>query len=428
MASAEGGALLARIALTAACLVILFARPAHPTSVSPRDAIYWWTVLAFGWRSALYCLDLYHPMPSGNTGLFVDYGPMLLAGMMIFVRALRESLHIDAAGGGLLVLSVLSLGYVANGSAGFMAIFSFLLVLPAIVRPSKLHVASLGRGLHHSARILAASLLALTLFAGTTAFGPCRLDKCSHFGVQLGAEGGANALGLAAAIICVLAATTLRTRAVILYLSAAAVIVDLAVSRSAFLPLGLGGAAILAQRCRAGQGRLLVRIVIAASVGSVLYVAFASWTPEAFTGRGALWLQARELIRQHPWLGYGSSFWVRQSATTDVVANYSAHNVALETLVSFGFVGGLVLVVTIIVLFRERSQESGHQLTVALVTWLGASATEVIAAPGRVYIFPAAFILLFLLSRARTFDPLDRASAPHGASTSQQPDKCRLDG
>jgi O-antigen ligase len=147
--------------------------------------------------------------------------------------------------------------------------------------------------------------------------------------------------------------------------------------------------------------RLMAALTVVTAV-LVGVVAFTTWQPDAFTYRGVLWLKAQELILQNPLLGVGSTYWVRQPLTTALAANYSAHNLALEVLVSTGLVGALALVGAVILCARRTAPEARIIALGMAVVWLAAGITEVTSAPGRLYLVPALLPLVFVLFNARS--------------------------
>jgi O-antigen ligase len=326
---------------------------------------------------------------------------MVALGGLLFFSSAPRGVHVDVAGLSLAAYSVLSFGFVITRDADWMPFLAAAAILPAIRMRDGITSGPIKRALIDSMRIIAMTALLLAAIAPGRTFGPCRLDKCSVFQMQLGSLGDANSVGMTVAVIGVLAAQSLQKRSrIVPYLIAVAAIVDLSVSRSALLPLALGTAAVLAYRFLPRRStRVALAALVCVGVVAILVVAMGTWSRNDFTGRGSLWVRAQKLIAEQPIFGYGSSFWVRQTETSGVVANYSTHNVLLEVLLSAGAIGLLLICIAIVAAARGRSGGDDGLFDVALIVWLAAGVTEVFALPGRLYLLPAMFPLLFILAR-----------------------------
>ncbi|OLP61505.1 hypothetical protein BJF93_00810 [Xaviernesmea oryzae] len=100
-------------------------------------------------------------------------------------------------------------------------------------------------------------------------------------------------------------------------------------------------------------------IILALTLGSVYFAGLHDLTATlmsdpTFTGRDDIWAFASRSIPDHPWFGHGyASFWQSPvilgmekdfEANWDVRGIVTAHNVYLDAIVTYGFLGGLPLI------------------------------------------------------------------------------------
>ncbi|MBF4624224.1 O-antigen ligase [Clavibacter sp. VKM Ac-2872] len=371
-----------------------------------RSAHYLWIVAGFGLPGVLRVTELTQQSTGSANELLsiIRFVPMLLIGAIIGVRSLsRGRLY----GGHLLLLLAICIPVAfASGDFSptpFVAAFAFLPALAVDREPVDVRVILLA--LVHSLK--AVVVLVGFYGVGGTIIGACRLDKCSLWGQQLGEFGSGNALGVAIAVLAFASIVTARNSAWILVaVVASGLLVDLCSSRSALIIWALASVAAVLIRTT-GRMRLVTRTRLMAALTTVAAllvcaVAVTSWRPDAFTYRGILWLKAQELILENPLLGWGSTYWVRQPITTALSANYSAHNLALETFVSTGLVGALALTAAFIACVRRTAPDVRMIALGMAVVWLAGGITEVTSAPGRLYLVPALLPLVFVLFNARS--------------------------
>jgi O-Antigen ligase len=412
----------ASVVLLAACLAIVFTKLRHPPDIRLRlRAEYWWTIFAVGWPGMLLVTNLANASgDSVDWGTIVQFGPMLAIGAYLGLRWVMAG-ELTVAGDLLLIVLAITLSYIAGGATFIMPIAAAVAVLPALGRAkSRAPIGVLIGGLGDSLKLIALALLASEFLPGGALLGSCRLDKCSVWGQQLGALGTGNAFGLTLAFAApslIIAAKSWR--GALLAIPSTLAIIDLSASRSALISWIFGVAACLIYR---GSRHIslprrlsMVAIPLVGAVGATAYVAVAQWDSAALTGRGALWLRAHEIISNSPFFGVGPSFWVRQQATDEVFANYATHNLVLEVLVSLGSVGFIFFICAVCSAVISAPTQSRPLVLVLLTMWMSGSISEVIAAPGRLYILPAAMVIFFLASNADPDDnehPLGSTSVP----------------
>lgn len=387
------------VVLLASCILTVFLLIRDPLRVSSRRGwVYWWSFSAFGYQICYLVATSVGIVtnPSGFTSYVARFGPMFVVGLVLAIKALADRDFCVPVSSLLLVLPILySLAFCLDGGSLAAPSLSLVGLLPALVVPKhrwRLNDFLLGVRESLMAALALFSILALLW---PKFFGPCRSDKCSLWDVQIGSAGSANALGVALAATAVVACIGLRPRATVAVCFLALAIIDLTCSRSALFVIGAGIASAVVPISAGRIGDVYRRLILVATGLLVLIIPFLNWGPEELTERPILWDRAKLLIADNPVFGYGTSFWVRQGRTNELAANYSTHNLGLETLVSFGALGLLLTVAAICAAVWASQNQSPSLIILAL--WLGAGVTEVAAAPGRPYLFPGLLVAAFLV-------------------------------
>jgi O-antigen ligase len=103
-----------------------------------------------------------------------------------------------------------------------------------------------------------------------------------------------------------------------------------------------------------GLIRILHKITFIVSLGLSLLPLLMTFSDDAFTSRGVLWRSAKQLINDSPIIGNGQSYWTHQFSSQGFVANYGTHNIWLDNLVAFGFVGLSLFMFTLLSIRRRR--------------------------------------------------------------------------
>ncbi|MFZ7086698.1 O-antigen ligase family protein [Curtobacterium sp. RRHDQ10] len=385
---------------------------------------------------ALYfgCLGTLLPLavPSlGTVGTVLRLGPVAVASLLLLLRTIRQGSRLSAAGGMMLALfaGLFAFG-LANGEP-LMTLASFIVFLPMIVSPvSRYSGASLRRGALTAVGLFGVTILLSALVFHQEVLGACRGDKCSLWGEALGPLGTGNALGvcLASVSLVALALMTSFWRWVGCALGGV-MLVDLTSSRSALISWAAGALIVgiysvgswrrrtrsspvdrlpRSQNILRGEGitkpRHMLGLLVFGMSLTVLVLPFLDLPSQSFTGRGNLWNYGADELFPRSWLfGYGSSFWVRQSLTSDLQANYSTHNAALEMLISGGVWGLSCLVLAVILTLRGVKDERTRGLTLAFLgTWIATGLTEVASLPGRIYLLPGLLVFVFLYGHSQS--------------------------
>jgi len=381
---------------------------------SRRGLMYWWVWAAFGLSlvdTALVAVGLVSS--TDQVIAFAFNVPMLGLGLLVAGRAARRDGRLSMSALLCTAPIIISFAYVMGGGSVGTPVQAIVSMLVAIVLPADGYdPEEIIAGMVSSLRALAILLLLLVVAGVPTLIGECRADKCSLWGQQIGQAGNANGLGMAVAFVGVVVGWRLSWWRLVVVLVGVALLTDLSSSRSALLPLAFGLIAIVIERRTRGLVRTALRSVALVSVvGTIFVIGLWPWPPSSFTDRAGLWRHALALALERPWFGWGLSFWVRQPETTTLDANYSAHNMLLETLVSFGIVGLILIVVGLFVVSGTVRPDARSMWFVATVCLLGGGVTEVVATAGRFYLVPGAFILLFILSRGEAVKSVAQCSS-----------------
>lgn len=365
-----------------------------------RGMMFWWVWSAFGLPLASTALQAAGVVSITNKAIgFAFTVPMLGIGLLLAIRAGLRDGKVSMGALACTAPIVLSLSYVLGGGSTAIPIQAIASMLVAVVIPvGGYDPDEIAAGLVSSLRSLAVLMLVLAAVGVPGLIGQCRPDKCSLWGEQIGQAGNANGLGMAVAFVGVVVAVRLSWWRVVIVFVGVALLTDLCSSRSALFPLAFGLAAILVERLARRTALNLLRApALGTAIGTIVVIGLWPWSPVSFTDRAGLWRQALSLTSERPWFGWGPSFWVRQPHTTTLDANYSAHNMLLEVLVSFGIVGLLMIVAGVFLVRRTLHPGASALWHTATLCLLGGGVMEVIAAPGRFYLVPGAFILLLVL-------------------------------
>ncbi|WP_146081628.1 O-antigen ligase family protein [Clavibacter michiganensis] len=334
-----------------------------------------------------------------DLSVFLRFAPMLALGIAIGVSNIFHG-HLYGSHLLLLLVVTIPIAYVIDGFS-LMPIVAGLAFLPALAASKgRVPVELLVAGLGHSLKLISVPLI---LFGITgSVLGTCRMDKCSVWGQQLGTMGAGNALGLLVAVLAFAGVYTARSNFwAVANLIGTLLLVDLSSSRSGLVvwvfAVGAGALLRLTESVALTVRIRLMAAALTVAVAGAVAVAVTPWSPSAFTLRGILWLRAQDLIADNVLLGVGSSFWVRQPYTTAMRPNYATHNIVLESMLSFGLLGTVALVLALIAaILRADLQSRLIGLAIAVI-WVAGGIAEVPSAPGRLYLVPGLLPLLFVI-------------------------------
>ncbi|WP_062465390.1 O-antigen ligase family protein [Demequina soli] len=367
---------------------------------------FWWVVAAFtsSGMGTLLSFNLFTYTLNG--AVFLEAGPPAIIGLLMIALTFTEHRPRLGAGGiAMLGLFVLFGVHVVVGQSPLMPLISFALFLPAMFVPYRRYdFEALKSGLRIA---ISACLGVLSLFVLTQPgkmIGPCRLDKCSVWGLSLGETGSGNAVGMFLAGVGVLSIlVTAGWWRSLLVAIGAWLLVDLTSSRSAlysFLAgVGIALAWALTTRLRS-RGFLWAALAAASAV--VVTLPLVITDPTKFTGRAQLWQYTWQILPSSPIAGFGPSFWVRGDGSDGIDRNYATHNLFTEMLISGGVLGLSLFVGAILgALAAQRSLATWAHVAATAAMVIITSMTEVTSAPGRLYLVPCFVVYLFVAANTR---------------------------
>ena len=389
-------------AIVTGCVLLLFVKmPASTCGPALRRIEYWWSIAAFLVPALMSLSSLLGVQFPQEIGVLLAYGPATIIGSLMLAKGALTG-HLSRFALPLVLLLLMTGVWSLDGGSWITPLVSGALYLPALVVPYPLLAfPAIMRGIIDSLKLFAIALATSALLAPGPLIGSCRLDKCSVWGVQIGPGGTGNAIGL---IVVIMAAFTMmavkRWRDLALVFSSALLFGDATGSRSALLLLLIAIPTAIMRRGSNSRRNWRMMVPLVVSLGAVVYVATGEWSADAATGRGQLWTLAQRLIRNSPIWGYGPSFWVRQDGRNGISTNYASHNLLLETLVSFGAFGLLVLTFLCLLALRGVKSDLKPMFIGLFAVWIASGITEVVALPGRTYILATVVPFLLLATTA----------------------------
>ncbi|MGZ8176976.1 hypothetical protein ACXVUM_03530 [Williamsia sp. SKLECPSW1] len=301
-----------------------------------------------------------------------------------------------------------------------------LLTIPLLKR-ERVTLAALAWAARASLLVIAITVLvAVTVVPG--AVGSCRTDKCGSAGEALTSAfaGNGNVLGLAVALLLPFALVGRRWPHVIALLVAVVALGELAGSRTALIGVGIVTLMTVALRTSSAH-RAIHLIGLLASLGLSLLPVLLSYGDEAFSFRGTLWNEAKLLIGRHLVLGAGPAFWERLGTTSVYDANYSPHNAWLDTTLSVGVAGVIVIVGAMALKAFLLEGEERSVFIVAVCGLLGISTLESLMTPYFLGILPCVPVLLLMIGPGRLLVPR-RIGLPRRRHPAPEPARLETEG
>lgn len=344
-----------------------------------------------------------NPATSTVVSVGVQYGPAMLTGWLLLLSTKGDA---RLNGGAVVVALVPVMATVyalETGQAAAWSVAWLAMAAPALVtRRVANGAAALVRGFRTSLVLIWLLILVLALLRPAETFQSCRMDKCSVVGTFLAPGGVSNGLGVTFALMLPIVLFGLATRPALIVGVAGLLMIDYTGSRAALIAGLVGLAVAWSYRLPArGLRRLALSGLAAISVTASLVPAAHGFAPTAATDRGALWIRAKELISQQPLIGHGPSFWVRQIATSEVISNYSAHNIWLELLVATGLIGALAVVIGSVMSLVQTDPSVRPLVFTGLVTLVACGVFEAPVMPYRLSLTPGIFIAVLLAGGLR---------------------------
>jgi O-antigen ligase len=364
---------------------------------------YWWALSAFFFGGVGALATFSFLTLTFEQAMALRTAPLILMGLAMVVQTLlsRQAL-IPPTGFALLFY----FGILFTGDGFVMPFACLLAYLPVLIVPATgYNLNSLRAGATTGISLFLVVILGLGLAQPGALLGACRTDKCSRWGVALGALTTGNALGMylaAAAAISLVSAP--KWYSFLLTLIGSFILTELTSSRSGlyawYILVASAVAYILSQRLQSRLPLVLAALVVSATA---VAIPLMNWSPRELTFRPVLWWNAIDLIKDSPILGYGASFWVRNEYSFPtgtgfaISANYSTHNIVTELLITGGAMGTFAFVLALVLASRSGRGFATSTYTIFLTCVIvGASLTEVSAIPGRLYLFDGLGIYLFM--------------------------------
>ncbi|TKV57354.1 O-antigen ligase family protein [Nakamurella flava] len=375
----------------------------------PTIEFWWaWTAMVTAGVVALFSIGVLSGTATLATA--VRMIPLIVVGVIMVLQTLAaRTLSINWAGGLIGAYFVLLLAFAFGGESVAQACLSLAVFLPAILgRRTGYDLRQIRNGLRLGTLTAIIAIAMIGIAQSSDFFGPCRTDKCSVWGLSIGTAGDGNALGIFYAIAAALCLLIIDGRWKFLVISTASLaLVDLTSSRTALYSWIIGIVVAIVDRwCRRTNSNLMQAVTAIALGATCVILPLLAYRGDEFTYRATLWLSARGLAAESPLVGYGSSFWVRLGGEDGISANYSTHNLMMESLVASGAIGCLLLAGALTTAVLSAQDDSARRWSLGVVcVLLSGSLTEVISAPGRPYLFPALAVLALLAVSYTPDDP-----------------------
>lgn len=327
----------------------------------------------------LQCLSVIAPgvlnrtVAGTNIGAVFQALVLALASFIVFTTKIKDSKS-NALSMPIVFLGIYVFWAITNSLLLNQSWFGALSLAPLIVAISigNFNEKEIELGLWLSISIIA---LATTFtIAGYRVLMPCRPDKCMIIKETLDFNGTQNGFSISIALIgLILMYLTKVMRLRIALFVTIAFFVILGGSRSAFftfLFIGLG-LLISLRSTESKISKALPLIISILAVTLSLYPIFANFSDQSLTLRGVLWRNAKIAILNNPIIGNGPSYWTHQFSTGGFTANYGTHNIWLDNLVAFGFIG-LILFVIITGSLYTSAHNSDLSILISTIFTLGA--------------------------------------------------------
>lgn len=384
-----------------ASTIIFYVRNRPNNSSLPWLDSFWlhasltWPVL---FKTTLGVLLFSSATPQPETQLLIAYGPGILAGgTLLAFRLVRGARQLSPAGCAIFIVTVLGVPFTLLADATPLVFLAALAYLPFCIRsPYPVEATAWSNSARAALAISVSAFAFAALIRPDIAMEACRVDKCSIFGIVLTSPltGNGNYFGVATVIFCSLAVVGLKPLASILTLSAAALVIESAGSRSAMIALVAVAAFALSRIVSLRAGYLLgAWIILPLGVVATVTTAVAELPADFATGRSALWSVARKLIAESPIWGWGPSYWTRQQVTSSFNANYGTHNIWLETGVAGGLIAVFALAFAAIAVLRVTNTHTRVVVVSLFIALAYLSVLESAVQVSRLGLIPAAGLI-----------------------------------
>lgn len=236
------------------------------------------------------------------------------------------------------------------------------------------------------------------LLQSQPSIGPCRVDKCTFFGVVLTPFGEqSNLTSIIYALIFPYLAFFLKGKQFFWTTACFLINANICGGRTGLFAIaGLASVRLLTHGRSSAKSKL---IFVLLSLGIFLVSCipvFRIYSNESFTGRGLLWNISREQIGKNFLFGSGPSFWVRLPELTSLPAFYSSHNLWLELGVSTGMMATSCFAIAMVSKCWTGIKNNQKILLYAIYSFLLCGTFEAPIMPYRTVQAPG-FYIFFLL-------------------------------
>ena len=234
-------------------------------------------------------------------------------------------------------------------------------------------------------------------------FTSCRADKCNILGIVFAPEGSqSNVISLTLGLLVALVDFKKSYFWILTNSLCLISIAEFTGGRSGTFAGMACLISVLIFKITGGRTSGTYKVFLSSLFAFSLIPVLFTFNPASFTGRGSLWIIAKQYISESIFFGYGASFWLRLPATNEIRANYSPHNIWLEIVVSTGLFGLVSLCVAIFISL-VRCDVNIRPFALSLISgFFVAGFSEAIVIPYRLIITPGFFLVFICLTSARS--------------------------
>jgi hypothetical protein len=337
---------------------------------------------------------------TGTSFTLVTYGPaIIMAIVLALIRLARPGAtpFLPAIVYGFVAL--LGVPYLFEGGT-LLNVIPVVLVLPLMIHSeARILLSSWFREARFGLLSIAAALALTGLISRGTLIGDCRADKCTVFGDVLISPltNNGNFAGISMVIVFAIACFGMKPIPTLILAVSVVSLVDLSGSRSADIAALTTAVISIAVSFRAESRSVLVTLAFLGGLLGSLTTALVAFPQTFATDRGALWIQARRLITDNPFVGWGPNYWTTQVNDGYFIANYSPHNFWLEIAVSGGAVSLVALIVAGVLLLRSPVPSIRFAVMLPVAVLLIVGMLEAPVQPGNVALAPFAPLIPLMI-------------------------------
>lgn len=171
--------------------------------------------------------------------------------------------------------------------------------------------------------------------------------------------------------------------------------------------------------------KVLFGVTLIAITGVVIIAPWIVSDPEAISGRGAIWHAGLAAWQQAPVFGLGMDWFQSTVAASDFGGTSSGHNLFVSLVATGGLLYALVVLLTLVHIFRRVASRMGDDLSMPLEVWmvsfLALSCTEFVWTPLMAsQVFPVSGLVCAMALTAH------QAAAASGLGVELRPDATQV--